>query len=272
MARRKTIGRRIDGWVKTNPVTVVIVAAALLLSSTIAIVTFVTDLAEQIIDWIDDEPDPRLAQVAQLRGGMSLERFREVLGAPLFVTAPPSTDAYREAVFQGKGFWVQAIIDQHDTVQLWVISSCDESFRPTFSIILGVEAVDVTLHTSPMTVLDGRMHIDASIYQIPGGSRPLRLFDLLSAGNPSGFVTYGVGVNDACPLDSGPIQEMLVATEQNVFSWDASPPDLTENAVVRMRETLKINSFAQSAPFANVAEIVASIPLGADRQSLRPFQ
>ena len=83
-------------------------------------------------DWRQQE----YAKLGQLRGGLTLERFREQLGVPLFVTV--SKDGlFTEYLFQRRDYWVQAVTDASGTVQLMSVTSCSNDFQPSFEAFSG---------------------------------------------------------------------------------------------------------------------------------------
>ena len=75
-------------------------------------------------------------KIAQLRGGLTLERFRELLGVPMFVTSSKDGQI-TEYLFHGRDYWVQALADTLGTVQLMTVTSCDDHFQPRVGSFTG---------------------------------------------------------------------------------------------------------------------------------------
>ena len=139
-------------------------------------------------------------KIAQLRGGLTLERFRELLGVPMFVTSSKDGQIPTEYLFHGRDYWVQALADTLGTVQLMTVTSCDDHFQPRVGGFTGSNP-----SLQPIVLNQTRLN--------QSGPSPGRLryftslatsnsyyYDEYYMGNPGNYKTYFVGLNDALQI------------------------------------------------------------------------
>jgi hypothetical protein len=138
-----------------------------------------------------DSREAEYAKLAQLRGGLTLEYFRQILGVPLFVTH--SRDgAFVQYLFRGRDYWVQAVSDTSaESVLLVAITSCNPDFQPAFQ----VGGNDIVLKRSRLADLPAPQTLR---YFTSGATANSFYYDQAYYGNPGLYKTYFLGVNDAC--------------------------------------------------------------------------
>jgi len=172
----------------------------LLLSAIIAAAGTVYGAAQCVWDGYDETYRWRqheYEKIAELRAGISIERYDELLGSPLFVR-DNDDGSLTESSFRERDYWIQAVHDATGTVLLFSVSACDEDFRPTFQIVdsrsvrFGVTLNDIPLSEVPATP-------DRVFYFLPVATANMYLYDEYYFGNPGLYKSYYVGINDACP-------------------------------------------------------------------------
>jgi hypothetical protein len=208
-------------------------------------------------------PDARevaYSKLSELRAGLSLQHFEDVLGTPLFVT-PSSDGQFTQSLFRGSEYWLQTISDLAGAVQLMAITSCTPNFRPRFEGIRNAEpAFDVVvLHETELDqtgAAPSRVH-----YFTSGATANSFYFDEYYFGNPGNYKTYFVGINDACGFDfSDPVYELFITAAD----YREKAFDPTDDLVRTFRSRAVANTYAETAPFAT-NEALASFQIGADR-------
>jgi hypothetical protein len=191
------------------PVPAWIVAALLILVSA-------TWLAAGQLLWGDDEDEPQAAadetttpattptpdwradeyaKIDQLRGGLSLDYFKHVLGTPIFVTASDDGQ-YTQYLFRRRDYWVQAVGNPAGAVALMAVTSCDEMFRPVFHRFPASSAeFTVTLNETMMAELGP----PSDLHYFIGITANTYFYDEYYGANPGDYKTVWFGINDACP-------------------------------------------------------------------------
>ena len=261
---------RLDSVVRGSPAFLLTALAALLISSAITIFGAARASADyyyEHIGWRTAE----YKKLDELRAGMNVERFVTELGPAVFVRASPSpvrvgwtprTHVLVESIFRGRGYWVQAIHDEVGTVWLMAVTSCDESFTPTFQP-----------HSKPPVTLQR-----TTFAQISPNGNGLRARYFLSAAtansyfyeeapdiNPANYQTFAWGINDACrgwadriPRDAVvALMDSRLHTETNLTS-----------GVQAFRTTAVVNTYVSTTVMASPDAIWETFPFGVDRRLL----
>jgi hypothetical protein len=206
-------------------------------------------------DWRDAE----FSKLDQLKGGLSLQRFEEVLGTPLFVTR--SRDGgFTQSLFRGRGYWVQAVSDNAGEVQLMAVTSCDDGFRPHF---IGVTTARPSLATIVLneTRFDQTGTTPTKVrYFTSGATANSFYYDEYYLGNPGLYKTYFVGINDACPFANlNGADSLFVLKDYRDVPYDSSDTNITT-----FRANAVANTYGETAAFADPAAL-KSFQIGADR-------
>jgi serine/threonine-protein kinase len=203
-------------------------------------------------------PQSEYERISRLAGGLSRAYFQDVLGTPMFSTK--SADGlYFQDLFQGPGYWVQAVSDSVGAVQLMAVTSCAEDFRPTFS---SPRMAPITLNVTRMTETNAApMSVH---YFTSGATANSHYFDEYYFGNPSEYKTYFVGANDACSaaIPDGP-------DGYTAFLFDAAdgPFDPSDADVARFRAVVVANTYAETGAAVSFTDEAAlrAFQIGPDR-------
>jgi hypothetical protein len=215
--------------------------------------------ASEAITSTPDWREVEYAKLDQLRGGLSLDHFKSVLGTALFVTA--SNDGrYVEYLFQGRAYWVQAVADSAGSVALMSVTSCDQSFRPQLNRNQRSSSqFSVTLQKSAMS--DVGATPSRLRYFVSAATANTYFYDEYYGGNPGNDKTYWFGINDACPstyeLPRNAAGEIAFFGREVELSPD--DPD-----VVAFRRSAIVNTYAESGVFGGT-EAADAFQVGADR-------
>ena len=217
-----------------------------------------------VSDWRETE----YAKISRLRGGMTLDYFRDVLGTPMFVSK--STDGrFTQSLFQGRQYWVQAVTDALGSVDVMAVSSCDLDFRPRFEEpVGGIQDPSGATHPLLNPIVLNETHLDQVgaeppsklHYWFSGATANSYFYDEYSFGNPGNYKTYFVGIDDACPPVPAPdVLQRLVGTDYRDKDFDAG-----DDAVNKFRASAIANTYSETGPFAD-PDAVTAFQIGADR-------
>ncbi|RBQ20864.1 hypothetical protein DP939_07285 [Spongiactinospora rosea] len=272
-----SIGSRFESWTKRNLLVVVLVFAALLLSSVITIGSSVAGIREwytETFNWRESE----YAKLTGLQAGFSMEMFKKRLGDPVFRnTVPESKRKLTQSTFAGRGYWAHIISDELDVVLAYSVTSCDQDFQPTFTTRTSPPST-ITLNKTPFPGVGLGDNARTEIF-ISGATSNSYVYQFLYQGNPSGYKTYGWGLNDACPWYPADGKRDLpdswagwfLGSEGVEFQQKKEPGP-------KMRELLAVstvNTYMETAQFAAMSEqqIKELYPaqLGVDRVTVRTY-
>jgi len=223
--------------------------------------------------------DPREAEYAtltQLRAGINIAKFEEALGSAYFIRGSKD-GAFIEKTFRGPGrsdpgarpdYWVQAVQDSLGTVQLMAVTSCAPDFNPEFNGPAG----NYTLNKSTFASAPDRMPTELR-YLTSGATANSYYYDHYYFGNPGYYKDFFVGIDDACPeqLDDASLKVIFDTVK---FGKPIPFKDATDPAFKAFREKSIVNTYAETAPLARLADILAAFQIGADRILVRtaPFR
>jgi len=202
------------------------------------------------VDWREGE----YGRIAQLRGGLSIERFRQLLGVPMFVT--PSKDGqFTEYLFRRRDYWVQAVADMSGSVALMSVTSCDKDFQPSIADFGG-----------PNPIVLNQTHFQQA------GLNPTRLryftsaatsnsyyYDEYYLGNLGKYKTYFVGINDACRFE---------VPNDLRLPFMAQIPQWGDQAVHAFRANAVANTYGETGVFFD-ERVLESFQIGATRILVR---
>lgn len=258
-----------------------VIVLLLLLSSIVAAIGTIYAAADCALGaydagfrWREREYD----KIDHLRAGISIDRYEELLGSPLF-RRKNDDDSLTESSFKGRDYWVQAVHDDEGTVLLFSVTSCDDHFTPTFDMpsigrvtLNRVRLADVA---TPSSVMYG--------WATASGNQ--NFYDAYYAGNPGNYKTYFVAINDACPIqaiDVQPLADRLLFMRRTPLSYGSlllnetpvPPEDRAAIDVFRLRSIP--NTYGEAFFFSSsrasrqtVDAILADFQVGVDRILIR---
>lgn len=204
--------------------------------------------ARNRIDW----RRPVYESLQSLAAGFSVEKFDEVLGAPVFVRRH---ERWTERSYQGRDHWVQAVVNSEGVVDFYAVTSCEDSFRPSFT--LPYSGREVRLRRD--TLETGMVDEPSSAYFVPGATASFSLFDHTYQGNPGNYKTYVWGLNGTCLgdfFDSKMEEELILpfgpeGAIHTYYSNEGPPPE----GVVEMRRRARINTYAETSVSVELTDL-----------------
>ncbi len=239
------------------------------------------DAYDAHFQWREDEYN----KIADLRAGISIERFREILGSPIFVRHNDDGSLVENS-FQGRDYWVQAVEDSSGTVLLFSVTACDVDFRPKFEIPDGrSNKFAVTLNKTYLS--DVRATPLRVMYSLPGATGNRNFYDEYGFGNPGYYKVYYIAIDDACPIRAINIDPLA---NQGLSFYRAVPvpystpaPALKTIDGVSYTERLAIDAFRRQAitntyaeffgvsggPPITSTDVLADFQVGIDRILIR---
>ena len=192
--------------------------------------------------WRDHEYD----KISELRAGITVERFKEILGSPLFVRENVD-GSLTESSFKGRDYWVQAVHDPTGTVQMYSVTACDVEFTPTFEVSAITGGFwQVTLNRGYLDDVPETPTRMQYIWSVATTNQ--NFWDEYYLGNPGFYKTYYVGINDACPTASLGVDALF----RNELFLSYEPVEYFEHHGVReFRSTSIPNMYGEVAPFVS---------------------
>ncbi|MFI0421342.1 ETEC_3214 domain-containing protein [Spongiactinospora sp. 9N601] len=231
----------------------------------------------ETFNWRESE----YAKLTGLQAGFSMEMFRKRLGDPIFRTiVPESKRRLTQSTFAGRGYWAHIISDETDVVLAYSVTSCARDFQPTFTTKTSPPST-ITLNKTPFPAIQVNAEATTESF-IAGATANSYVYQFLYQGNPSGYKTYGWGLNDACPWHPAKGERDLLNDWTN---WRISPEgeefeqkEQKKDPGPKMRELLAastVNTYMETSPYAggNDQAIKELYPaqLGVDRVTVRTY-
>lgn len=75
-------------------------------------------------------------RIAELRANVTIDDFESRLGRPRIITrlssAGTTSTSFTQRIYQQRGYWVQAVVDNDDTVRNFAVTVCDPKLHPTW--------------------------------------------------------------------------------------------------------------------------------------------
>ena len=233
----RAIAVRADNWIRKSPVMIGLLLITLVVSSLLTIaggVDKAVDYYDSRVNWRAHEYD----KLESLHAGFSLAKFEEVLGSPTFVRG---RGQLQESIFQGRGYWVQAIVDSSGTVGLYAVTACN-GFKPSFDTVVGTVTLNETTLTNASAFDPKYLR-----YFLSGATANSYFYDEYSSGNPTDYKTFYFGLNDACQ-DIRREREVQFLVENRLFGSNEVWAMNTE-LIDDFRSIAVMNTFAETAPF-----------------------
>lgn len=126
----------------------------------------------------------------QVAAGMPLSQFTEKLGLPILQSQPNSLGQI-EYIYEGKGFYAQAITDEHGSVIFNSVTACSDGFE-----------YNGASTQTPLKRDDEPANGHPRFWFLSGATSNSYGFLEIPSSNPSGYRTSYVGFNDACSWSS----------------------------------------------------------------------
>lgn len=247
--RKARRAERFDTWVRRNPLVLVLVLVAFLVTTTITVAGPVADG----VHWYRVGRHWRAVEYGKLNAlhaGFTVQRFEQVLGAPLF-RRPSNNGRWVESSFQGRGYWVQTVSDHRtDEVALYAVTSCDTRFNPTFEIPDGTRVTLNGQTLADVRTSDGAQYTQAD-YFAPAATADAHFIDYAYGGNPSNYKSFGWGFNDAC-VNLPDWSEFLPRSDWP-FGFDGEyrgPAGSGGPELQAFRRRIPVNTYAETSPGA----------------------
>ncbi len=250
---------------------------AAFLSAIIVLVSTASNIyqsADRKVNWRSHE----YAILEGLKAGFSTSRFDSELGAPAFVR-PSKNRRFVEKTYQRRDYWVQTVSTRDGTTQLYTVTSCDQSFRPSFEApAVGTVKLRDTRFAEMTKAKDSAFGVRLD-YFIPGATANARFLDLKYGANPGNYKTYAWGIVDACAdfylwfgrafkqhaIPFGP----RTSASQEMWSKSryeyAGSLEKSNRWIRRFRRREEVNTYAETAPLADVSAIRSQFQIGPDR-------
>jgi hypothetical protein len=277
--------QRFERRIRTHPLLVVFFLASVLVSSFVVLSTAAFSIREWYRDrfeWREEE----YRKLTSLRAGFSLAKFHEALGSPVFERngrdmylrpfprGSRINPSWKESSFQGRDYWVQTVSNRSGVVLLYAVTSCDRSFRPTFTA--PYKSFRVTLRRSSFASVVPRGDRDRnfdlySLYFVSGATANSYFFDALYGGNPLDYKSFAWGLNDAC-AGWHPYYESLYERKLLPFGNRYEYHGITYEGgkeIQRFRQEAIVNTYAETAPAVRFDLRQAPVMIGVDRILIR---
>lgn len=151
-----------------------------------------------------------------LRPNVTADEFDRRLGAPRVVT-PSETRLTTQRLYQGPGYWVQAVVDESGTVLWFAVTVCSNELEPSWRVWNSRDAyIEVQMHRTK--VASSKLPASGYVWNIPGATANQFIYAIYSGGNPTNYQQYAWGYNDACDEGGDPFQPELSQAEFDAVS------------------------------------------------------
>jgi hypothetical protein len=268
-----TAAEKFERFTKRNLILVGVFFLASLITAIGSCITAVLGIR----DWQRSNQDWRPAEyrkLTQLRAGQTFEKFKEALGAPSFRTRSPK-GIISNVFHPRKEYWVDARVDESNTVLAYAVTSCSDRFNPYFRFRIGGNWARVTLNegsffnvlaAAKASINDARLQVLTRT-----ATAPEYAFAIYGSGNPTSYRTYGWGLNDACtPWMPKQVDERLDRwgswhKRHNGDTWGSK----LQAADYRLLKSTSPNTYVETAPFTGIGTLYPE-QIGVDRITIRP--
>jgi hypothetical protein len=214
--------------------------------------------------WRNDE----YAKLQSLKAGFALPYFENALGPPVFSRPAPS-GGYKESTFRGHDYWVQALSGR-GVVDVYAVTSCDESFRPTFDI--PNTQMRIELRRSSLSDIAHEASVE---YFMSGTTGYDYFYESLPGSNPTYYKSFMWGITDPCP--DWPTQRLKYLERDllrfgNGFGTYEGLASEGGPVLRKFREVAVVNTYVETAPnvyFLGNAASFGGFHIGPDRLLVR---
>jgi hypothetical protein len=227
--------------VQNSPKWIFFILLVTLLSGILTILGFLGDIG-QLYKLTLGEKKYEENIVNSLSAGLSINYFKEKLGNEFMEKI--ITSDINQYIFKRYTYYIQALADKSNTVIFWSITDCNS--KKTFTI-RSPWLDRVVLHKSSFGELFEKSD-NPSVNYFKGITANSYVYESLYLGNPSGYQTAYIGINDACSDEITP----LFSLSDDVIdkAQDRKLEDLSSNLDIQtFRNNSKINTYGETAPF-----------------------
>jgi hypothetical protein len=178
-----------------------------------------------------------------LHAGYSLPFFTQQLGVPAIVHS--TSRGYLESIYQGRGFWVEALTKDNSEVKFFSVTVCNRSITPKFDMPgVGV----VTLNESTLKSVTPSAQYDYWFGGLGGWDSPtMKEFDY--GGFQGGYRTFMWGLSSAC---NESVNEML--SLQRTYP-DLGFKKLSNHELSLIRNRAVTNLYGETAPEVLITDL-----------------
>lgn len=200
----------------------------------------VTEWYQTYFGWTDQVE----TALESLRADLRLDEFTRILGRPprmsfsskrlIFERKEKEDIELIAHVYQSRGYWVQAIVDELETVLRFTVTVCHEDLHPQWKLWDGGRYVTVILGKSKFVGPD--IFAPRSVdWYISGATANSFINGFYSGGNATQYLTFHWGLNDICNFgDESTNWSSLINSE---------PEGKLSAEAIETLEKLTINSF-----------------------------
>ena len=188
--------------------------------------------------------DGEYRKLAELHSDYTVEKFEEVLGAPL-LRRRSEDRRWEELFFRGQEDWVQAVVPANgNTVTYFSVTSCSASFKPTFWLPEGgpIKLYESTLASAgrpPFSLYPWPLRFRYAVY----ASSPHAYFEWYSGGHAWSFKGFAWGFNGVCGRGASANPYDFGFFNPNVRVGMVSR--LPKGMKTRFREGVAVNTYAE---------------------------
>ena len=238
--------KRVDRWVRDNPVVVLVVLGLFLVTTTISAAGYV----RSAWTWWDERQNWREHEY-RLLGGLhsdfTVERFDEVLGAPIH-RRMSRNGRWLEFAYRRRDYWVQVVVPSRNptgTVAFFSTTACDEDFEPRFRL---PDGQFVTLNES--TLASANVLGDVRYRYLVPASAGASLMEYAIGPHVWNFKSYAWGWNGVC----GPAPDQKVFAQITALLLQGKGLEATgfveriPRARRQFRANIVANTFAEWGP------------------------
>jgi hypothetical protein len=190
-------------------------------------------------------------ELESLRANVTVEEFDTRLGRPRILT-PAQSSPMTQRIYQGRGFWVQAVSDQSQSVVMFSVTACDRRLKPSWEIWNGRDRyVKIVVN---VTTVANSLPLKPTYYEwfISGATANSHIYAHYSGGSTTNYLSYAWGQNDACQAEALSLSkedyqilsqydhEGAAPTANDLLPQRPAPPPEVQDALSRAT----INTFA----------------------------
>jgi hypothetical protein len=178
-----------------------------------------------------------------LHAGYSLQFFTQKLGVAEIVHS--TSRGYLESIYQGRGYWVEALTRDNSEVRFFSVTVCNRSITPRFDMSgVGV----VTLNESTLDSVASSAQYNYWFSGLGGWDSPtMKEFDY--GGFQGGYRTFMWGLSSAC---SDSVNQML--SLQNKYP-DLGFKPLSSHELSQIRSRAVTNLYGETAPEVLITDL-----------------
>lgn len=252
----------IENWAKNNPLMVSIMVVLVVSSSVVTLIGNGRAIYEKAHSLLFPN-SIEYKKLMRLSPDTTIEYFTSVLGAPQFRNAQSKM---REYIYVHPKYYVQAVADTDDVVQVFAVTTRNRSFSPVFDLkVLTRSDFQFVVELGKTTFADLNerpTHVSSSF-----GARRQWYHESYYFGNPGNYLTYVVAHADAggfMPDDAEQVNDVNVAIRTQE-DWNR-----LDKRVKLFRHRCPINTFCMASMGYEVDdESEDSIEIGADYDTVR---